>query len=193
MDSTQPTACRFLPSKVLAAYNRSHKSHEKNKAHFPQRYDRFGHADAGPLSKSQQPAPQQAASRFDVTHYRIEAQIIPDQHMLRAGADVTFMPLDATRSVVFELNGSLKVESIEKDGKALTGVRSGCGRSRRSRTERAHRSGPGCSGKSTRYAANSLERRADQSGRRAAGDEAIGLRRHRRFLPDVCLALVSFS
>ena len=71
--------------------------------------------------KSQQPAPQQPASRFDVTNYRIEAQIIPDQNMLRAGADVTFTPLDATRSVVFELNGSLKVESIEKDGKVLTG------------------------------------------------------------------------
>src|SRR5690349_21588196 len=72
-------------------------------------------------AQSQQPAPQQAGSRFDVTNYRIEAQIIPDQHMLRAGADVTFVPLDATRSVVFELNGSLKVESIEKDGKPLTG------------------------------------------------------------------------
>src|SRR5687768_11360763 len=71
--------------------------------------------------KSQQPAPQQPASRFDVTHYRIEAQIIPDQNLLRASADVSFTPLDATRSVVFELNGSLKVESIEKDGKALTG------------------------------------------------------------------------
>jgi aminopeptidase N len=71
--------------------------------------------------KSQQPAPQQPASRFDVTNYRIEAQIIPDQHLLRAGADVTFVPLDATRSVVFELNGSLHIESIEKDGKALTG------------------------------------------------------------------------
>jgi aminopeptidase N len=71
--------------------------------------------------RSQQPAPQQAASRFDVTSYRIEAQIIPDQHLLRAGADVTFLPLDATRSVVFELNGSLKVESIEMNGKALTG------------------------------------------------------------------------
>ena len=69
----------------------------------------------------QQPAPQQT-NRFDVTNYRIEAQIIPEQHMLRAGADVTFVPLDATRSVVFELNGSLKVESIEKDGKVLTGV-----------------------------------------------------------------------
>src|SRR6201991_2636328 len=71
--------------------------------------------------KAQRPAPQQAASRFDVTHYRIEAQIIPEQHTLRAGADVTFVPLDATRSVVFELNGSLKVTNIEKDGKELTG------------------------------------------------------------------------
>ncbi len=70
---------------------------------------------------SQQPAPQQSASRFDVTNYRIEAQIIPDQHMLRAGADITLVPLDATRSIVFELNGSLHVETIEKDGKALTG------------------------------------------------------------------------
>ena len=70
---------------------------------------------------SQQPAPQPAASRFDVTNYRIEAQIIPDQHLLRAGADVTFVPLDATRSVVFELNGSLKIEGIEKDGQPLTG------------------------------------------------------------------------
>ena len=71
--------------------------------------------------KSQQPAPQQPASRFDVTNYRIEAQLIPEQHLLRAGADVTFTPLDATRSVIFELNGSLKVEDIEKDGKKLTG------------------------------------------------------------------------
>jgi aminopeptidase N len=72
-------------------------------------------------AKSQQPAPQQVASRFDITNYRIEAQLIPDQHLLRAGADITLVPLDATRSVVFELNGSLKVESIEKDGKVLTG------------------------------------------------------------------------
>ena len=37
--------------------------------------------------------------------------------MLRAGADVTFVPLDATRSVRFWLNGSLKVESIERTEK----------------------------------------------------------------------------
>ena len=70
---------------------------------------------------AQQPAPQQGGLRFDVTNYRIEAQLIPDQHMLRAGADITLVLLEATRSLVFELNGSLKVESIEHNGKALTG------------------------------------------------------------------------
>lgn len=70
---------------------------------------------------AQQPAPQPAATRFDVTSYRIEAQLIPDQHMLRAGADVTVVPQDATRSLVFELNGSLRVESIDLGGKPLTG------------------------------------------------------------------------
>lgn len=60
-------------------------------------------------------------TRFDVTNYRIEAQLNPDEHTLRAGADITFVPQDATRSVVFELNGSLHVDGIEKDGKVLTG------------------------------------------------------------------------
>jgi aminopeptidase N len=63
---------------------------------------------------------QGGRARFDVTNYRIEAQLIPDQHTLRAGAEVTFTPLDATRSVVFELNGSLKVTKIERNGKPLT-------------------------------------------------------------------------
>src|SRR5437588_9008531 len=67
---------------------------------------------------AQQPS---AGSRFDVTNYRIEAQLSPDEHTLRAGADITFVPQDPTRSIVFELNGSLHVDSVEKDGKALTG------------------------------------------------------------------------
>jgi aminopeptidase N len=61
-------------------------------------------------------------SRYDIANYRIEVQLNPDEHTLRAGADVTFVPLDATRSIVFELNGSLHVDGVEKDGKALTGV-----------------------------------------------------------------------
>ncbi len=74
------------------------------------------------LAGAQQPAPQQTGSRFDVTNYRIEAQLIPDQHILRAGADITLIPLETTRSLVFELNGSLRVESVERDGKPLTGL-----------------------------------------------------------------------
>jgi len=47
---------------------------------------------------AQQPAPQPAGSRYDITNYRIEAQLIPEQHMLRAGADITIVPLEPTRS-----------------------------------------------------------------------------------------------
>ena len=78
-------------------------------------------------ASAQQPAPQQAVNRFDITNYRVEAQLIPDQHMLRAGADITLTPLDATRSLVFELNGSLKVESIDRNGQALTYVQDSVG------------------------------------------------------------------
>jgi hypothetical protein len=56
---------------------------------------------------------------IDVNDYRIEVQLIPDQHLLRAGADITFIPLQSTRSVVFELNGALHVESVERKGKPL--------------------------------------------------------------------------
>ena len=70
-------------------------------------------------ARAQQPP---AGSRYDIQNYRIEAQLNPNEHTLRAGADITFVPLDATRSVVFELNGSLKVDSVERNGKALTGI-----------------------------------------------------------------------
>lgn len=75
---------------------------------------------SGVLTASAQPAAQAGRTRFDVTNYRIEAQLLPAEHLLRAGAEVTFTPLDATRSVIFELNGSLKVESIMRNGKPLT-------------------------------------------------------------------------
>jgi aminopeptidase N len=72
-----------------------------------------------PTAKAQQPPV--AGSRFDVTSYRIEVQLNPQDHTLRAGADVTFVPQEATRSVVFELNGSLHVDNVERNGRALTG------------------------------------------------------------------------
>lgn len=59
-------------------------------------------------------AQQTPKARFDVTNYRIDAQLAPSANRLQATADVTFVPADATRSVTFELNGSLKVESITR-------------------------------------------------------------------------------
>src|ERR1051325_854171 len=117
----QPTASVFLPSKVLDCIIGRNNAMKRMKPIFLRVMSVLAVLALALSVHAQQPAPQQAASRFDVTNYRIEAQIIPDQHLLRAGADVTFTPLDATRSVVFELNGSLKVESIEMNGKALTG------------------------------------------------------------------------
>jgi aminopeptidase N len=73
---------------------------------------------AGAAANAQQA--QTGRSRFDVTNYRIEAQLLPAEHLLRAAAEVTFTPQEATRSVVFELNGSLKVDSITRNGKPLT-------------------------------------------------------------------------
>ena len=78
----------------------------------------FGTFSVNGARAQQQPA---AGSRYDVTNYRIEVQLNPNEHLLRAGADVTFTLQEATRSIVFELNGSLHVDSIEKDGRALTG------------------------------------------------------------------------
>ena len=76
----------------------------------------------GITANAQQPAAAPAGTNYDITNYRIEAQLIPEQHMLRAGADITVVPLESTRSLVFELNGSLKVESVETGGKLLTGM-----------------------------------------------------------------------
>lgn len=63
-------------------------------------------------------AQQVKRTPFDVTNYRIDAQLLPDENKLAATADVTFAPLEETRSVTFELNGSLKIESITRVAKA---------------------------------------------------------------------------
>jgi aminopeptidase N len=92
----------------------------------PARLIRMAAAAAALLSLSSVSASAQqpqgpARARFDVTHYRMEAELRPAEHVLRAAAEVAFTPLDATRTVVFELNGSLKVEAIERNGKVLSG------------------------------------------------------------------------
>lgn len=53
---------------------------------------------------------------FDVTNYKMDVQLSPVENKLQALADVTFTPQQETRSVTFELNGSLKVETVTRVG-----------------------------------------------------------------------------
>ncbi len=51
---------------------------------------------------------------FDVTNYVMDVSLAPDENKLNATVDVSFIPAEDTRTVSFELNGSLKVESITR-------------------------------------------------------------------------------
>lgn len=59
-------------------------------------------------------AQQVKRADFDIKHYVIDAKTSPDENKLSATADVTVTLLEDTRSITFELNGSLKVDSIER-------------------------------------------------------------------------------
>jgi len=52
---------------------------------------------------------------LDITDYKIAAEVLPDTNTLKVTADVTVIPLQETRSLAFELNGSLKVESVTRE------------------------------------------------------------------------------
>ncbi len=62
------------------------------------------------------PVLAQAVKRtpFDVTNYVMDVTLAPVERKLSATVDVTFAPLEDTRSISFELNGSLKVDSITR-------------------------------------------------------------------------------
>lgn len=51
---------------------------------------------------------------FDVTHYQMDVQLAPIDEKLAATVDVSFVPQADTRTVSFELNGSLKIDSIAR-------------------------------------------------------------------------------
>lgn len=53
---------------------------------------------------------------FDLQHYKIDATLNPAENSLKATTDVTFVPQEETRTITFELNGSLKVESVSRTG-----------------------------------------------------------------------------
>jgi hypothetical protein len=59
-------------------------------------------------------AQQTRRTPFDVTGYVMDVQLSPVENKLTATADVTFVPGEDTRTVAFELNGSLKVDEITR-------------------------------------------------------------------------------
>jgi len=61
-------------------------------------------------------AQQVKRSAFDVTNYTMDVTLQPAENKLIATADVSFIPLEDIRSVAFELNGSLKVDTITRVG-----------------------------------------------------------------------------
>src|SRR5687768_6986227 len=65
-------------------------------------------------------AQQTKRTPFDVTNYVIDAALSPVDNKLVATADVTFVPQEDTRTVAFELNGSLKVDEITRIGLSST-------------------------------------------------------------------------
>src|SRR5262245_1042223 len=57
---------------------------------------------------------QKGATDIDVQHYKIDAELIPASQLLKARAEVRFVPQSETRSVVFEMNGSLTISRITR-------------------------------------------------------------------------------
>lgn len=59
---------------------------------------------------------------FDVTNYVMDVALVPNERKLNATVDVTFVPLEDTRAVAFELNGSLKIDTITRQDKVLAAM-----------------------------------------------------------------------
>jgi tetratricopeptide (TPR) repeat protein len=51
-------------------------------------------------------------SQIEVRNYKMEVTIIPDSHQIKAAATLTFMPLESTDHVVFELSENLSVQKV---------------------------------------------------------------------------------
>jgi len=59
-------------------------------------------------------AQQVQRAEFDVSAYKMDVQLTPFENRLAATVDVSFVPKTDTRTVAFELNGSLTVDSITR-------------------------------------------------------------------------------
>jgi aminopeptidase N len=65
-------------------------------------------------------AQQIQRTSFDVSDYKMDVALSPNENKLTATVDVTFTPATETRNVAFELNGSLNIESITRVGASST-------------------------------------------------------------------------
>ncbi len=61
---------------------------------------------------AQTQAPGEVSGDIDITGYQIDSELTPDTGTLKATATVTYVALKASRSVAFELNGSLRVTAV---------------------------------------------------------------------------------
>jgi len=65
-------------------------------------------------------AQTEQGSAIDIIRYKINADLLPDSHTLKAQTVVTFKTLKQTQSAVFEMNGSLSISTVKgPDGKPL--------------------------------------------------------------------------
>ena len=63
---------------------------------------------------------QSDESVIDVTSYKINGELVPEAHTLKAQAVVTYKALKPTQSAVFEMNGSLNITGVKgPDGKTV--------------------------------------------------------------------------
>ena len=63
-------------------------------------------------------AQTEQAPAIDITHYKINAELLPDSHTLKAQAAVTLKAVKPTQSAVLEMNGSLTVtRSVRPSGR----------------------------------------------------------------------------
>jgi len=60
------------------------------------------------------------SSQIDITNYKINAELLPESHTLKAQAAVTMKLLKQTQSAVLEMNGSLTISGVKgPDGKTV--------------------------------------------------------------------------
>jgi tetratricopeptide (TPR) repeat protein len=69
---------------------------------------------AGAISAGYSQSKKSAASvsQIEMRNYKLEATLLPDSHQIKAAATITFMPLESTDHVVFELSENLSVQKV---------------------------------------------------------------------------------